>query len=150
MILNSVKLTIPRIPMISFITRFVLWFVALALTIQFWRWITSKNAESPSWPNAYILRYLILLRVPLIFGLFLIIFPLLATLTPLSKFLGNLFVLSQPWQIGVVVLGAAISALSCTIAAEIISENVGTRFHIPSPFLLLTSEKALLHEDSEG
>jgi hypothetical protein len=56
------------------------------------------------------LSYLCPLRYPILFGLLIILFPLVANVTPAKSLLKNLFALDSFWQIGSVIFGAIMAS----------------------------------------
>jgi hypothetical protein len=113
-----------------------IWLLVAISIVAIWRNIVGRNAEDPQWPYAYVLKYLLFLRVPIALGLFLFLFPFLAA-TIASRFVQNLFVVVAPWQLTAVIVSVAIAALTVSISFEIILENTEARFHVPSPGNLL-------------
>lgn len=75
-------------------------------------------------------HYIFYLRAPLISGILLIVFPLIAIKTKISALLRNLFVMSQGYQVAMGVFAALVAARAIIVAISAIIENAPARFSI--------------------
>ena len=83
-----------------------------------------------SWPgNGLILQYLFYLRVPLIGGALLFLLPLIC-IYALPSMLGNMYVLSNPLRLGMVIPGAVAVALGQVLIFAVIGANADERFNL--------------------
>lgn len=73
------------------------------------------------------LEYIFWLRVPIVCGLTLFIFPILAQ-TLGANLIGNLFVMRGRWQLIAVMLSSTMAALTISFVSESILENAHARF----------------------
>ena len=92
-----------------------LWFLLIAFLL----WIT--NYTEP-------LRYVFLLRVPILVGSLLAFLPFIAIYTPLKAFLKNLFVLCCNRQLILVIVGTTLAGLATLLVGNVIFNNAHLRF----------------------
>ncbi len=88
-------------------------------------------------------QYLFFLRVPILSGLFLIIFPYIATQV-VPNILRNLFVLRSFWQIALTIASTFAAAIAVTLVAYIVIADGPSRFGIPVLFALSKTEQYIL------
>lgn len=75
--------------------------------------------------QTFLKDYIFRLRVPIIFGILLLVFPILAN-TIASSLIQNLFVMRGFWQLVVVMVGVTMAALMVSFSFERIFERVST------------------------
>jgi hypothetical protein len=99
-----------------------LWIAVIAIVTLIW--IKSSNE---------IWQYLFYLRVPILAGLFLIMFPVIA-LGPLKAVFRNLFVLGGKWQLAFVIINAVMAGMAVTLVSLAILYSSPARFHFDASY----------------
>ena len=75
-------------------------------------------------------HYIFYLRAPLISGILLVLFPLIAIKTKISALLRNLFVMSKGYQVAMEIFAALVAARAIIVGISAIIENAPARFSI--------------------
>lgn len=99
--------------------KIIKWLVLVAVVVTAW-----LRLPSPFW------QYVFFLRIPLLMGVLLIALPFLAK-GALKSMLKNLFVLRNPGQIALTILGATVAAIAVTFVVAIILGGAPARFGVP-------------------
>lgn len=85
--------------------------------------------------DGQILQYLFYLRVPLIGGGLLFLLPAIC-IYGLPSMLGNIFVMSNPWRLAMVMAGAVAVGLGIFLIGAVIGSNADERFNLSAVGLL--------------
>ena len=102
---------------------FAIWVFTLVLIVYLW-----KKKENIFPDPLWWWEYIVLLRVPIITSLIVFLLPIVASLTPASVLLKNLFVMRNWWQLAIVVLITAITTLMIVIVLTVIFVNALERY----------------------
>jgi hypothetical protein len=80
-------------------------------------------------------QYILLLRVPIVLGLLLFLFPFAATisLSPLSPLFKNLFVMGRSRQLAMVMMSSTMAGVMISFVLSLILDNAPARFDLPIP-----------------
>lgn len=79
--------------------------------------------------DGQILQYLFYLRVPLIGGILLFLLPVIC-IYGLPSMLGNIFVMSNPWRLAMVMAGSVAVGLGVVLIGAVIGSNADERFNL--------------------
>jgi hypothetical protein len=99
-----------------------LWIAIIAIALLIW--VKSSND---------IWQYFFYLRVPILAGLFLLIFPVIA-LGPLKAVFRNLFVLCGKWQLAFVIINAVMAGMAVTLVSLAILYSSPVRFNFDTSY----------------
>lgn len=105
------------IALVFTLTKWVMIFSSLLVVVR--EIVLSDNVQT-FWKD-----YIFPLRIPIIFGLLLFFFPILAN-TIAARLIQNLFVMRGFWQLVIVMIGAAMAALMVSFSFERIFERVSS------------------------
>ncbi len=99
----------------------VVWVLTIAILMALWLYVIP----------VYVWQYILLLRVPIVFGVFLFGFPILAKLPIASSLFQNLFAMRGRGQLATTMVSSTMAGLMVTDISAIILVNAPARFDLP-------------------